>query len=115
MKQAIVVRKDIELGKGKLAAAVAHAAVSTALKCKEKNPKLFKEWFSEGQKKVVLKVENEEDLLRIKKAAGALGITNELIHDAGLTQIPPGTITALGLGPDEDEKIDKLVGTLPLL
>lgn len=115
MKQAIIVRKDLSLGKGKLAVQVAHAAVSSALKAKKKKKKWFEEWTSEGQKKVALKVENLEKLKELYKKANSMNLPCEIIKDAGLTQIPPGTTTCLGIGPAPEKDIDELVGNLSLL
>jgi PTH2 family peptidyl-tRNA hydrolase len=115
MKQVILVRKDLKLTKGKLAVQVAHASLCSALKVKQINPKLFDEWLNFGQKKVVLKVEDEAELHEFQKKSASMRIPNELIRDAGLTQLPPGTTTVLGIGPDEDEKIDAIVGKLSLL
>lgn len=113
-KMAIVVRDDLKLSKGKLSAQVAHAAVSCAIKS-EKNNKYFSEWFSEGQKKVVLKIDDLDSLIRVFNEAKSVGLTTELIKDAGLTEIPPGTITVLGIGPAPESEIDKVVGNLRLL
>lgn len=110
---AIVVRDDLNLSKGKMSVQVAHAAVSCSIKS-EKNNKYFKEWFSEGQKKVVLKIENLDSLLKIFNEAKSVGLTTELIKDAGLTEIPPGTITVLGIGPAPEDEINKIVGNLKL-
>jgi len=114
-KQAIVVRVDIPMSPGKIAAQVAHAAVAAAERTRMEKPEWFKEWISEGQKKVVLKVHDEEDLRNLKKEAEALRIPSELISDAGLTEIPPGTITALGIGPAPSELLDRVTGKLHLL
>jgi PTH2 family peptidyl-tRNA hydrolase len=115
MKQAIIVPKDVKMDKGKLCAQVAHASVSAALKVKAADPKLFDKWFVFGQKKVVLKVDNTKQLLELRKKAASFKIQSELIQDAGLTQLVPGTITALGIGPAEDEDIDRVIGGLKLL
>lgn len=112
IKQVIVVRTDIKLGKGKLAAQVAHASVESFLRTPEKDQK---KWLSENQKKVVLKVKNEEDLIEIFDKAKRAGLPSTLVQDAGLTQIPPGTKTAVGIGPAEEEKIDRITGNLSLL
>ena len=115
MKQAIVARKDLKLSPGKLAVQVAHASLTTALIAKNKKRKWFKEWYDEGQKKITLKVNSLSELRQIKKKADSLGIPTAMIRDAGLTEVPPGTTTCLGIGPAPEEKINKVVGSLPLL
>lgn len=114
-KMAIVVRDDLKLSKGKLSAQVAHAAVSCAIKSEKNKNKYFSEWFSEGQKKVVLKIDDLDSLLKVFNEAKSVGLITELIKDAGLTEIPPGTITVLGIGPAPEDEIDKIVGNLKLL
>ncbi|RLE90908.1 MAG: peptidyl-tRNA hydrolase [Thermoprotei archaeon] len=115
MKQVIVVRRDLKIGKGKLAVQVAHASVSAALEAQKKFQSWFNEWLEQGQKKVVVKVENEEALLEIYSQAIRLGLPCSLVRDAGLTQLPPGTPTAVGIGPAPAEIVDKVTGKLKLL
>lgn len=110
LKQIIVVRNDLKLGKGKLAAQVAHAAISAA-----EISKFKKQWLAEGQKKVVVKCESLAELLGIYERSKTSSIATSLIQDAGLTEIPPGTITCIGIGPDEEEKIDRITKNLKLL
>ncbi|AAB89160.1 MULTISPECIES: aminoacyl-tRNA hydrolase [Archaeoglobus] len=112
LKQVIVVRDDLKLSRGKLAVQVAHAAIIGYLKS---DSSLRRKWLDEGQKKVVLKVKSLEELLGIKHKAESLGLVTGLVQDAGLTEVPPGTITAVVIGPDEERKIDKVTGNLPLL
>lgn len=112
LKQAIVIRTDLQLGKGKMAVQVAHASVETFVRVSEK---IQKTWLEEGQKKIVLKVGSEEDLLFIFEQAKRAGLPTSLIRDAGLTQIPPGTKTAVGIGPAEEKEIDRITCTLSLL
>ncbi|ODS42282.1 MAG: aminoacyl-tRNA hydrolase [Candidatus Altiarchaeales archaeon IMC4] len=109
-KQAIVVRSDLKLSKGKLAGQVAHASVSAAEKSRYK-----KEWLDGQQKKVVLKCENTDELFRILQSAKDAGIAAALIKDAGHTEIAPGTITCVGIGPAPEKEIDKVTGDLKLL
>ncbi|MEM5855774.1 MAG: aminoacyl-tRNA hydrolase, partial [Candidatus Aenigmatarchaeota archaeon] len=69
----------------------------------------------EGSKKVVLKVEDEKELMKIYKKVKKEGIPCFLVKDAGLTQLDPNTPTALGIGPAEEHKIDRITGKLKLL
>lgn len=114
-KQVIVVRVDLSMGRGKIAVQVGHAAVSAAEKAREKYPKWYREWLNEGQCKVVVKVENLETLLELKRAAARLKLPQSLITDRGLTQLPPDTVTCLGIGPAPSVKVDNVTGRLPLL
>ncbi|MEM2918616.1 MAG: peptidyl-tRNA hydrolase Pth2 [Candidatus Altiarchaeota archaeon] len=109
-KQVILVRKDLKLSKGKLAVQVAHASVSAAEKSKFKNL-----WLNEGQKKAVLKVENLSELERIYEIAKKENLPVVMIEDAGLTELPKGTKTCIAIGPEEEQKIDKITGKLKLL
>lgn len=115
MKQAVVVRSDLKMSVGKTAVQVAHAAVSAAERCRKTRPEWFEEWLREGQKKVVLKVNSIQELYRLFEAAREMGLPAEIIEDAGLTELEPGTVTALGIGPAPSEKIDRITGSLPLL
>ncbi|MCW1296254.1 MAG: peptidyl-tRNA hydrolase Pth2 [Candidatus Parvarchaeota archaeon] len=115
MKQVIVIRSDLKLSRGKACVQVAHASLVSALKVQKKNEKLFKKWLLDGQKKVVLKVRGEKELLEIYEKARENDLVCEVIRDAGLTELEPGTITCIGIGPDEEKKIDKITGSLPLL
>ena len=112
MKQVIVIREDLKMGKGKIAAQASHASLLAFLKA---GILKRKKWLKEGMKKVVLKVSSEKEILELYKKAKQKKLPSALIKDAGLTQIPPGTITALGIGPAEEKKIDEITGKLKLL
>lgn len=113
-KLVVVARKDIKLSAGKLAAQVGHAAVDCALKAKRHQPDAFDAWYEEGQKKVVVRADGERALFEIKLAAEKAGLTTAIIADAGHTELPPGTITVLGVGPGRELDVDKVTGHLPL-
>jgi PTH2 family peptidyl-tRNA hydrolase len=114
-KMVIAVRKDLKLTPGKLAAQVAHAAVNCALSSKKRKTEWFDRWYAEGQKKVVVKVNDLKELLELKMAAESAGLVTSLITDAGMTELPPNTTTCLGIGPAPDNIIDKVTGHLGLM
>ena len=111
-KQVIVVREDLNLSRGKLAVQVAHAAIIGYERAKKD---VVEAWKLQGQKKIVLKVPDLRKLMEVKEKAEKLGLPTGIVVDAGLTEIPPGTVTAIVIGPDEAKKIDKVTGNLPLL
>jgi PTH2 family peptidyl-tRNA hydrolase len=111
-KQCLIIRNDVKMSCGKRCAQAAHASIG-AYNNADKN--LQKAWLLDGQKKVVLKADDERTLYELKVIAERAGVSSSLIQDAGMTEIPPGTITALGLGPARTEDLDKITGTLTLL
>ncbi len=114
-KQAIIVRKDLKMSKGKIAAQVAHASLSCSIKVMNSKKKWFEIWNMEGQKKVILKVKNLEELKKLKKKAVSMKLPHEIIKDRGLTEVKPGTITCMAIGPAPEEILNKITGELKLL
>ncbi|MDR3222360.1 MAG: peptidyl-tRNA hydrolase Pth2 [Methanobrevibacter sp.] len=112
MKQIIIVRRDLKMSKGKTAAQSCHACLGSYKKAdKEK----IQKWETNGQAKIVLRVDNLEELLEVQKSAILNNLPNCLVIDQGRTELPPSTITCLGIGPDEDLLIDKITKDLKLL
>lgn len=114
-KQAIIVRRDIKISTGKISSQVAHASLTAYNLVRKKYPEIAEKWEREGQKKVVLKVSSESELMECMRNATDADIPCELIRDAGHTQIDPGTITCFGAGPWDEKEIDKVFGKLKLL
>ena len=112
LKQVILVRNDLRLPKGKLAAQVGHASLESALKSIKK---IVSAWRDEGGKKVVLSVADEAELRKYETLARQEGLVTALIIDAGHTVVEPGTLTCLGIGPDAEGKIDRVTGSLKML
>jgi len=115
VKQVIVVRKDLHMGTGKLIGQACHASLGAVEETKKHDLNLCKRWLHEGGKKVVVKVHSLEELLELEQEAKRLKIPNFLVVDRGLTQLPPETPTSLGIGPGEDEIVDRITGKLKLL
>jgi PTH2 family peptidyl-tRNA hydrolase len=114
-KQVIVFRSDLKLSKGKIAAQSGHAAVSAAEEARKHHKAWWKAWINEGQCKIAVKVKSEREILELEKQAKELALPCALIIDRGLTEVPPGTITCLGIGPAPSEIVDRLTSKLPLL
>jgi PTH2 family peptidyl-tRNA hydrolase len=114
-KMVIVFRSDLQMSKGKIAAQAGHAAVSAAQEAYTRHKKWWEAWLYEGQKKVALKVASEKELSELEEGADDLGLPHALIVDRGLTEIPEGSVTCLGIGPAPAAMIDRLTGKLKLL
>jgi PTH2 family peptidyl-tRNA hydrolase len=111
MKQAIVARTDLGMGRGKLAAQVAHASLSAY---EDTGDRTRTRWKGEGQKKVVLKADGEAALFELADEAERLGLPHAIVRDAGHTQLEPGTVTCLAVGPGSDDDVDRVTGELSL-
>jgi peptidyl-tRNA hydrolase, PTH2 family len=112
MKQVIIVRTDLKMGKGKIAAQCSHASVKAVEASAEED---LHQWEQEGSKKVVLKVSSERELVELFQNAKDAKLIAKIIRDAGHTQIEAGSITTLAIGPAKDIKIDFIAGKLKLL
>ncbi len=110
-----IARKDLKLSAGKLAAQVGHATAECITKAERTEPRMLDRYMRVGQRKVVCQAANEDELRRLFGEAKNAGIIASLITDAGHTEIPAGTVTVVGLGPNERDKIDTITGSLPLL
>ncbi|KAH8903967.1 PTH2-domain-containing protein [Coniochaeta sp. PMI_546] len=122
-KLVLVVRTDLGMTKGKIAAQCGHATLAcykTLLQDSQKNPagpaaKLLKRWERHGQAKIAVQTKSQDEMLELMGKARSLGVTAEVIADAGRTQIDPGSLTVLGVGPAPKSVVDKITGHLKLL
>lgn len=112
MKQVILVRMDLKMPRGKLSVQTAHASVSALLKSHKDD---IEQWKNDGMKKVILKVKDKNELMMYKKKCEDIDLVTALIEDAGKTFFKEPTVTCLGIGPDKEEKIDKITGKLKML
>ncbi|HIT80145.1 MAG TPA: aminoacyl-tRNA hydrolase [Candidatus Faecivivens stercorigallinarum] len=135
-KQIIVMRRDLKMRKGKIAAQAGHACVEATLlalmregrlddlregegyltlDAAGKEPSPLSEWFTRGVAKICVYVDSEEALLEIDRKAREMGYISALIQDAGMTEFHgEPTYTCLALEPLTAEQVDPLTGDLPL-
>lgn len=114
IKQVVAVRTDLGMGRGKIAAQVGHACVMGAEQVRKSHPDWFEQWWS-GQEKVIVRAKDGPELEAIKRHAIDIGIPWCMVTDAGRTQIEPGTVTCISLGPAPSQDIDRITGDMRLL
>lgn len=112
MKQVIIMRGDLPISRGKIAVQACHASLGAYKRADERK---INNWEQEGGKKVVVKVKDLEELFQYFELVKATDLPYFLVRDAGHTELPESTVTCLGIGPDEDQKIDKITQDLKLL
>eukprot|EP01024_Parvocaulis_polyphysoides_P010323 TRINITY_DN1346_c0_g3_i1.p2 TRINITY_DN1346_c0_g3~~TRINITY_DN1346_c0_g3_i1.p2 ORF type:complete len:213 (-),score=42.18 TRINITY_DN1346_c0_g3_i1:298-936(-) len=116
-KMVLCVNESLKMGKGKIAAQCAHAAVGVLndFQNKQQCRPFFRQWESRGQAKIALKVPSEAELFDIQSKAKKMGFPYYLVCDAGRTQIAAGSRTVLAVGPAPKSKVDEITGHLKLL
>ncbi|XP_058117750.1 probable peptidyl-tRNA hydrolase 2 [Anopheles ziemanni] len=114
-KMVLVVRNDLKMGKGKIAAQCGHAAVGAFESAVKKTPAAVNKWQHSGQAKIALKVDSEQAMMEIYRTAKHNNLNCCLIRDAGRTQIEPNTKTVLAIGPAPNLAVDSITGHLKLL
>ena len=108
----LIARKDLKMSAGKLAVQCSHAAVTCTLNARKSHARLVERWKNGGARKICLRADDLETLQRLAGQAQAAGLVTTLVKDAGHTEVPPGTITVLGIGPAPRRAIDALVSDL---
>ena len=120
VRMALIVRTDLKMEKGKVAAQCAHAAlgcyrlIATDPSKKSYNPIMTQRWLNGGQAKITLKCQNKEMMDELYATALSLDVNACVIHDAGRTQIAAGSATVLGIGPAPKAILDQITGDLKL-
>ncbi|XP_047330918.1 peptidyl-tRNA hydrolase 2, mitochondrial [Impatiens glandulifera] len=113
-KMVLVVRNDLKMGKGKIAAQCSHATLGLYKKLMNRAPKSLKRWEMCGQVKVVVKVESQDDMLNFQERAKSVNLPTHITIDAGRTQIAPNSRTVMAiLGPAD--MVDDVTGGLKLM
>lgn len=113
MKQAIVLRTDLKMRRGKEISQGAHASMKATLENLQ-HPDVV-EWLSGTFAKIALGCGSEDEMIELEKRAKEAGLITALIVDAGRTEfngVP--TMTALAVGPAGDEKVNEITGHLKL-
>ncbi len=110
-KQAIMLRTDADMSKGKMIAQACHASLKTY---KRANKTQKENWEQQGSKKIVLKT-REQQIEKLYRKAKRNSLPTYLVKDAGKTEVPSGTKTALGIGPAKEQKINPITGDLSLI
>ena len=136
-KMVIVMRKDLKMPRGKIAAQASHAAVGAVLQSLfnhrldtgsfhmsnegwdiDSTPiadDATKDWLAGEFTKVCVCVESEEDLMKVYDESVKSGINTVLITDNGHTcfnGVP--TKTCLAIGPTYSSIVDPITGNLKL-
>ncbi|CCM02190.1 uncharacterized protein FIBRA_04269 [Fibroporia radiculosa] len=114
-KLVLVVRTDLGMTPGKIAAQCGHATLACYKALVKTNPQLLQHWERTGQAKIALKASSEDELLELEAVAKSLNLCARAIHDAGRTQIAAGSRTVLGIGPGPVELVNRVTGKLRLL
>lgn len=112
MKQVIAVRTDVEMSAGKKMVQACHASLGAY---RNADGSVAERWVANGAKKAVVKVDSEEELEQRFRKARSTGLPAYLVKDAGETELEPGTVTALGVGPGNDGDVDDVTGNLKLV
>ena len=118
LKQVYIVRTDLDMGKGKIAAQCCHAAVKAYRDISSMDgsaKEALEQWEWQGSRKVVVKISSEDELRNVILSAKKKGLYATTIRDAGKTQIPSGSMTVGVIGPANEKEIDQVSGHLKLL
>ncbi|CAI2381157.1 unnamed protein product [Moneuplotes crassus] len=114
-KMIIIVRKDLGMSTGKIAAQVGHAVLGLYKEASVEYPEKVAQWEMLSWPKIVLEAESEAQMDELRAKAEEANICHFQVQDAGRTEVEPNTKTVLALGPDLNSNIDPITGSLKLL
>ena len=128
-KLVLVLRTDLGMTKGKMAAQASHATLACYMSlisafpgatysapfARTNLPPVLARWLSSGQPKIAVQCNSEEAIYELQAKAISLGLCARIIQDAGRTQVEPGSVTCLGVGPGPRSAVDEVTGGLKLL
>jgi PTH2 family peptidyl-tRNA hydrolase len=114
-KITLIMRMDLGMSTGKMIAQACHAAVEANEEAKRHKHKAWRNWKQGGAKKIALQCESLRELEELEEEARKLDLISVKITDAGHTEVPPGSVTCLAVGPDRADLVDRVTGKLPLL
>ena len=113
-KMVIAVRKDVKMSPAKMAVQVGHAVLGCSNLVREFDENLYWRYFVEGQPKIVCEVQTLDSIYDLQEKCIAFNVIYYVVKDFGLTELNPDTVTCIGIGPDEVEKINKITKRLKL-
>jgi peptidyl-tRNA hydrolase, PTH2 family len=113
-KMVIVVRTDLKMTTGKVAAQCVHAALGAYRIALETSSQSLLAWEESGEKTVCLRCSSLKELLALQTAADEAGLVHFLVRDAGRTQVDCGSETVLAIGPAWEHLVDAVTGSLGL-
>jgi PTH2 family peptidyl-tRNA hydrolase len=124
IKQVILIRKDLNMRRGKEVAQGSHASMAFLVEQLRGTGNaagafavslsaLERTWIGAGTAKVCLRVNSEAELIEHHERALEAGLTSHLVRDSGRTEFGGvATLTACAIGPDEAARIDEITGDL---
>jgi PTH2 family peptidyl-tRNA hydrolase len=115
VKQVIVMRKDLNMRKGKMVAQGAHASLAAFMTADSMSEEVLT-WLRDGFAKICVGIDSDIELIDLYIAAKAEGLNVALITDSGHTEFHmEPTRTCLCIGPHKNERIDPFTKELKLL
>lgn len=111
LKMVLIVRMDLEMSPGKVAAQSVHAALGcTGIS----SPEIVNRWQQRGETVICLKCADIDEMNGLKSAADQCGLKTYAVYDAGRTEVASGSQTVVAIGPDAVSKIDSITRHLKL-